>query len=83
MEQTLQECSNNMLLQLTIGVILVVVNLVLAAGGGMIFFMLRRLIDSNDELPEQFAKIHRRISDIDKAQGRHSVRLDNLERSGP
>ena len=81
MLHALETCSNTMLTQIIIGLILLVVNLALAAGGGMIFYMLRRLIKSNDELPGQFAKVHQRISAVEAVDAGMKARIENLERS--
>lgn len=82
MLETLETCSNTMLTQIIIGLILLVVNLALAAGGGIIFYMLKRLIKTNDELPGQFAKVHQRISGCESSDAALEARVGNLERSG-
>lgn len=80
MEQTLQECSNNMLMQLVIGVIIILIQLVLSAGFGAVFFMIRRLIKTNDALPDQFARVHGRISKGEAVDAAQDARIKNLER---
>lgn len=70
-----------MLMQLVIGIILILINVVLVVAVGVGGFILRRLLMAIDELPDQFAKVHGRISRGEAVDADHAARLKSLEGS--
>lgn len=69
-----------MLMQLIIGIILILINVVLVVAVGVGGFILRRLLTSIDELPDQFARVHGRISKGEAVDAAQDARIKNLER---
>lgn len=70
-----------MLMQLVIGIILILVNMFLLVAMGAIGFILRRVLKAIDELPDRFAKVHARISDVESVDSNQEARIKNLEGS--
>lgn len=68
-----------MLMQLVIGIILILINVVLVVAVGVGGFILRRLLTAIDALPTQFAEVHARISKGDTVNADHLARIKNLE----